>query len=68
MVGARFVPTVPLWVASRITSIKWRFFRSPIHPSWIQDMLMDFTGSNAKLKGTGWKPQYGSAAALSDAL
>jgi UDP-glucose 4-epimerase len=68
MVGARFVPVVPLWVASKITTLKWRYFRSPIHPSWIEDMLMDFTGSNDKLKSTGWKPQYGSAAALSAAL
>jgi hypothetical protein len=31
-------------------------------------MLMDFTGSNAKLKSTGWKPRYGSAEALRSAL
>jgi nucleoside-diphosphate-sugar epimerase len=68
MVGARFVPTVPLWVASQITALKWRYLRSPIHSSWIEDMLMDFTGSNAKLKSAGWKPQHGSASALSTAL
>ena len=68
MVGARFVPTVPLWLASKITLLKWRFLRSPIHPSWIEDMLMDITGSNAKLKSAGWQPQHGSASALSTAL
>jgi UDP-glucose 4-epimerase len=68
MVGAKFVPNLPLSLASFITSMRWRFFGSPIHPSWVEDMLLDFTGSNAKLKSTGWKPRYDSAAALRSAL
>lgn len=67
-VGAKFVPTAPLWLASLVTRIRWRYFGSPIHPSWVRDMLVDFTGSNAKLKTTGWKPQFGSEQALRSAL
>lgn len=68
MVGAKFVPTVPLSVALWITRIRWRYFASPIHPSWVEDMLVDFTGSNARLRSAGWKPRYGSAEALRTAL
>ena len=66
--GAKFVPTAPLGLARWITGIRWQYFGSPIHSSWIQDMLVDFTGSNAKLKDTGWKPQFGSEQALRSAL
>jgi UDP-glucose 4-epimerase len=68
IVGAKFVPSVPVWLASWITGIRWRFLGSPIHPSWVRDILVDFTGSNAKLKSTGWKPHYGSEEALRTAL
>jgi len=68
IVGAKFVPTVPVWLASWITGIRWRFLGSPIHPSWVQDMLVDFTGSNTKLKRTGWKPTYCSEESLRTAL
>ena len=68
IVGKKFVPTIPLWLARSITGIRWRYFGSPIHPSWVQDMLVDFTGSNARLKTTGWKPQFGSVQALRSAL
>ena len=68
IVGAKFVPTAPLWLARGITGIRWRYFGSLIHPSWVQDMLVDFTGSNAKLKDTGWRPQFGSEHALRSAL
>jgi UDP-glucose 4-epimerase len=64
MVGARRVPTVPLWLARGITLIRWKYLGSPIHPSWVEDMLVDFTGSNARLKETGWAPRHGSAGAL----
>jgi nucleoside-diphosphate-sugar epimerase len=67
IVGARMVPTVPLWLARWITSIRWTYLRSPIHPSWVEDMLVDFTGSNARLKATGWAPRYGSEEALRSA-
>ncbi|MGE3311274.1 MAG: NAD-dependent epimerase/dehydratase family protein [Limisphaerales bacterium] len=59
-VGAPRVLTVPPSLAGWVTWLKWRFMGSPIHPSWVQDILVDFTGSNAKLKATGWSPRYGS--------
>jgi len=68
IMGVKFVPTVPLWLASLITGIRWRYFGSPIHPSWVRDMLVDFTGSNGKLKTTGWQPQFDSEQALRSAL
>lgn len=67
IVGKKFVPTVPLWLARLITAIRWRYFQSPIHPCWVEDMLFDYTASNKKLKGTGWKPRYGSVEALRSA-
>jgi UDP-glucose 4-epimerase len=68
IVGAKFVPTIPVTLASVITGARWRFLDSPIHPSWVRDILIDFTGSNAKLRSTGWLPRYGSEAALRSAL
>jgi nucleoside-diphosphate-sugar epimerase len=68
IIGVKFAPTVPLGLARLITSVRWRYLGSPIHPSWVEDMLLDFTGSNAKLKATGWKPRYGSVAALGSAV
>lgn len=66
-VGKRFVPRVPAGLASWITGVRWRYFGSPIHPSWVEDMLVDFAGSNEKLKQTGWRPHYSSAEALRSA-
>ena len=68
IVGARSIRTVPPWLARLVTWLKWRYFDSPVHPSWVADMLVDFTGNNARLKQTGWKPCYGSAEALRSAL
>jgi len=68
IVGAEPARTVPLWVARLITWARWRCLGSPIHPSWVEDMLIDFTGSNAKLKAAGWKPRYASADALRAAV
>jgi UDP-glucose 4-epimerase len=68
IVGAKFVPTLPLSMARLIAAMRWRCLGSPIHPSWVEDMLVDFTGSNEKLKSTGWTPRYGSAEALRSAL
>lgn len=68
IVGAKFIPKLPLSVARFITMVRWRFLGSPIHPSWVEDMLLDFTGSNSKLKGTGWKPRYSSDEALRSAM
>jgi nucleoside-diphosphate-sugar epimerase len=68
IVGRKFVPTISPGVARWITAIRWRYFASPIHPSWVQDILVDFTGSNAKLKSLSWKPRYSSKQALCSAL
>ncbi len=58
--GAPRVLTVPPSLARWVTWLKWRFMGSPIHPSWVQDILVDFTGSSDKLKATGWSPRHGS--------
>jgi nucleoside-diphosphate-sugar epimerase len=68
IIGVKFVPVIPRPMVRLITSIRWRYFDSLIHPSWVEDMLIDFTGSNARLKSTGWKPRYGSAEALRSAI
>jgi len=68
IVGAKAVPTVPLWLAAWITYLRWRWLGAPVHPSWVRDMLVDFTGSNARLKAAGWAPRFGSEAALRAAL
>jgi nucleoside-diphosphate-sugar epimerase len=68
IVAARSTPTVPAWLARLVTWLKWRYSGSPVHSSWVADMLVDFTGSNARLRQTGWKPRYGSAEALRSAL
>jgi UDP-glucose 4-epimerase len=68
IVGAKNVHTVPLWVALLVTWMRWRCLGSPIHSSWVRDALVDFTGTNQRLKATGWKPRYGSADALRSAL
>jgi UDP-glucose 4-epimerase len=68
IVGAKFVPAVPLWVALLVTWLRWRLLGYPVHPSWVRDVLIDFTGSNARLRATGWRPRYGSAEALQAAL
>jgi nucleoside-diphosphate-sugar epimerase len=68
IVGKKFVPTVPLGLAKLITAAKWRFMGSPVHLSWVEDMLVDFTGSNAKLKAAGWQPRFNSEAALKSAV
>lgn len=67
MVGKKFVPTIPLSLARLITAMRWKYFQSPIHPCWVEDMMVDFVGSNKKLKNTGWKPRYGSVEALRSA-
>ncbi len=59
---------VSLWPAVFVSYIRWRFFGSIIHPSWIRAYLMDFTLSNKKLKSTGWTPKYTSAEAVRSVL
>lgn len=66
--GAKFIPTLPVWLASAITGFRWRYLNSPYHPSWVRDILVDFTGSNVRLKRAGWTPRYNSEEALRSAL
>ena len=68
IIGVESVRTVPLWLARLITEIRWRYFGLSTHPSWVDAETADFTVSNAKLKGTGWKPRYACAEALRSAL
>jgi len=68
IIGVKYAPTVPKWLARLAMYLSWRYFGSPTHPSWLDVMLVDFTLSNARLKGTGWKPKYDSAGALRSAL
>ncbi|HLO33991.1 MAG TPA: NAD-dependent epimerase/dehydratase family protein [Anaerolineales bacterium] len=67
IIGARPL-IVPVWLAHLVTFVRWRFFGSPTHPSWVQTTLIDFSFSNAKLKATGWMPHYSSAEAIRTAL
>ncbi|MCU0782649.1 MAG: NAD-dependent epimerase/dehydratase family protein [Verrucomicrobia bacterium] len=68
IVGAKSVRTVPLSIAKLVTWVRWRFMGFRLHPCWIADMLVDFTGSSAKLKAAGWTPRYNSEQALRSAL
>ena len=68
IVGKKFVPTIPLGVARAITAFKWHFMGSPVHPCWIEDMLVDVTSSNARLKAAGWQLHHNSEAALQSAV
>jgi nucleoside-diphosphate-sugar epimerase len=67
LLGVKFAPPVPVWLARLVTYFQWRYFGSSIHPSWVDTMLVDATVSNAKLKSTGWAPQYTSEAAVRSA-
>ena len=67
IIGAKIV-TAPLWLALFVTYIRWRFFGSIFHPSWIRAYMMDFTLSNAKLKATGWEPKYTGEEAIRTVL
>jgi NAD(P)-dependent dehydrogenase (short-subunit alcohol dehydrogenase family) len=68
LIGAASVRTWPLWASLGMAWWPWRYAGSSIHPSWVKDLLLDFTGSNLKLKAAGWQPSYGSADALLAAL
>jgi len=68
ILGVQSVRTVPLWVARLVTSVRWQYFGSPTHVSWLGAQLVDVTRSNAKLRATGWRPQYSTADALRSAL
>jgi len=63
-IGVKSTLTVPVWLARLVTYIRWRYFGAPMHPSWVETALIDFTASNAKLRATGWIPHYDSAGAI----
>jgi UDP-glucose 4-epimerase len=66
-IGWRSVPAIPVWLARVLAATRWRWLGCPIHPSWLDAMLLDYTVSNAKLRATGWRPRYRSKAALRSA-
>lgn len=68
IIGLESVRTVPWWAARPVTAVRWRFFGSQTHSSWLNLMMVDATASNAKLRATGWIPTCGSADALRSAL
>ena len=68
LIGVKFAPTVPVWLARLVTYIQWRYFGSTVHSSWVDITLVDATVSNAKLKSTGWAPRYTCEAAIRAAL
>lgn len=68
IIGQESALTVPVWVARSIAALTWCFLGSPLHPTWVDAMLADFTVSNAKLKATGWRPRYSCEATLRAAL
>ncbi len=59
---------IPVWLARLVTSIRWRYFGSPTHPSWVLQSLGDSIVSNSKLRATGWAPRYNCAEAIRTAL
>ena len=67
LVGKRYALTVSRRTAWLVTWLRWRFFGALVHPCWVEDLLVDFTGSNARLKTQGWTPRYTCAAALKSA-
>ena len=58
------VLVAPVPIMRLLVGFRWRYLASPTHPSWVGGSFADFTVSNAKLKGMGWRPRYSSADAL----
>lgn len=68
IIGVKRVPAVPLWLARWIVAIRWRYFGSLVHHSWVDVTYSSSSFSNAKLKAGGWQPHYSSREALCSAL
>jgi nucleoside-diphosphate-sugar epimerase len=64
VLGRMSAPTVPLSAVRLWANLAWRFFKSPMHPVWVDVGLADATFDNAKLKAAGWMPRYDTAAAI----
>lgn len=60
--------TIPVWLAVMVTNIRWRFFGSATHSSWVGASMGEFTQSNAKLKAAGWIPRYTCVEAVKSAM
>jgi len=67
IIGGESASTIPVWLARLFMHVTWRYFGSPVHPSWLDLMLVDCTLSNAKLKKTGWQPKYKTTEVLRSA-
>jgi len=59
---------IPSWLARMVLGFTWRFLGASSHPSWVRCLFADFVVSNAKLRATGWSPQYSCEEALRAAL
>ena len=68
IVGVKPTATIPVWLARLMMYFSWKYSGSQSHPSWLNLMLADSTASNAKLRATGWKPNYSTAETLKSAL
>ena len=68
LIGVKFAPRLPTWLAHLAQYVLWRYFGSSVHPSWIDTFWMDAVMSNARLKSTGWTPWYTSEAAVRSAV
>jgi nucleoside-diphosphate-sugar epimerase len=68
VIGKKNILTIPAFLAQCIVYIRWKYFNSPLHPSWVGEALGDFTLSNKKLTATGWKARFSTAEALRSAL
>jgi nucleoside-diphosphate-sugar epimerase len=70
ILGMEHLMTVPLWLARWITALRWRYFGSLVHHSWVD---VTYPKSmipirNVKLKATGWRPIYSSEEAFRSML
>jgi len=68
LIGKKFVPVVPVSMARLVMAVRWRYFGSMEHPSWLDASLLDFKLSNEKLKAAGWKPRFNCEEAIRAAL
>jgi len=68
IIGMKPSVTIPLSLARIMSHFSWKYSESESHPSWLDLIFSDTTCSNAKLKATGWKPDYTTAEALKSAL
>lgn len=68
IIGVERAPVVPFWLAHWIAAVQWHFFGSLVHSSWLDANYSNSSFSNAKLRATGWQPQYTSREALISAV